>query len=314
MTDFINLQLPVGRIVWGNPIKGNQKKNYTTKEVVVSQKTGQPVTEWACGIAIPKDQYELHVKPILESAAFSLYPNGVPHGFSWKVTDGDSVDQNGNPYSAKTGYAGHMVLKISTEAFAPPMYRDANGAWVQLTETEVKTGDFVIATLQVKAHNNNSGGIYLNPSSYAFVGYGEEIRNTPSPDQVYGNLSNVALPPGASATPIAPAAAAQGIPAGQPTPTPVQGVPQQMPGVPPQQPVQQPAPAQPVQQPVPAQPVQQPAPAQPVQQPATLPPHAADYPAQGNAQPVQSVQPQQPSGVATPVATTAMPVTGYPTS
>jgi hypothetical protein len=51
-----------------------------------------------------------------------------------------------------------------------------------------------------------TSGLYINPETIEFIGYGQEIVNTPQvdPTAVFGGNA-VALPPGASAQPVAPA-------------------------------------------------------------------------------------------------------------
>lgn len=117
----IHTGLVPGRIVWGHPAKSKPKtqKNPQTggNEVVI--KDGQPVQQWSFGVAFPKDHFQSVIWPAMAQEAATGYPNGVPRNFSWKYVDGDSVDNRGQPYSLREGYAGCIVLAISTEAYAP---------------------------------------------------------------------------------------------------------------------------------------------------------------------------------------------------
>lgn len=204
-----NLQLPVGRIVWGHPIKSQQKRDQQTRAVIL--KDGKPVDQWSFGLAIPAQDFVQRVWPAMEAEAKSGFPQGIPPTFSFKYKDGtNGVDRSGKPYNTREGYAGHYVLTIATEAFAPPVYKFENGSYRQLVENEIKCGDYVLATinLQVNVPQNKSHtpGIYINPRGVLLVGYGKEIVGAAAdPTQIFGQQPpQFQLPPGASMTPIAP--------------------------------------------------------------------------------------------------------------
>jgi len=210
------LELPVGRIVNGNPAVAEQKTNFQTGEVVI--KNGIPVTEWRCSLAIPKDVFMRDVYPKLVEEAGKVFPNGVGADFSWKVVDGDSPatpKRSKVPYNVREGYPGHFILKLSTEAFAPPIYKNENGQWRQLAPHEIKCGDYVVANIQVKAHANNDGGLYLNPNGFNHVGYGKEIASlNTTPETMFAG--KYTLPPDASVMPVAPAMGMPAMPAAAP--------------------------------------------------------------------------------------------------
>lgn len=288
------LNLPVGRIVWGNPANSQVKRNFTTKQPVL--KEGKQIDEWACGVAIPKDQFMAQVWPFMQQEAMKVYPNGVPRDFSWKMTDGDSIDDKGQPFNKREGYAGHYILKISTEAFAPSIYKFENGAYRQVAANEIKCGDYVVVNVQIKAHTNNSGGLYINPNGFELVGYGPYIASSgvANPEDMFKNQQH-ALPPGASAVPVSNNAAAGA----------------SMPGMPPQGYGTMPAPTA-------TYPQQNYAPAAiPVQQ--QLPPPAHDFVQNAGVQQFPQQFPAQPAAYpqanALPVAGGIAPVaTMYPTN
>lgn len=205
-----NINLPVGRIVWGNPAVSQIKRNYTTKQPVL--KDGKEIDEWACGIAIPKEEFTSKVWPFLHQEASKIYPNGVPRDFSWKYTDGDSVDEKGQPYNKREGYAGHYILKISTEAFAPSIFKFENGAYRQIAQDEIKCGDYVVPNVTIKAHSNNSGGLYINPNGFELVGYGSKIVSSyANPEEMF-KRQQYQLPAGATLTPSSNAPVNAGMP------------------------------------------------------------------------------------------------------
>jgi hypothetical protein len=212
---------PVGRIVWGHPGKSQVKKDQKTKQPIL--RDGKPVEQWAFGVAFPKDVFNAQVWPQLHAEASTVYPQGFPPTFSWKFKDGDSIDRAGKPYSAREGYAGHFVLTISTEAFAPPMFKFENGAYRQITAEEIKCGDYIVLNLNAKANKpidvSHTPGIYINPNGIELVGYGQEIVSAGAdPDALFGAGGHQrALPPGASLTPVSSAPTGAAMPA---TPTP----------------------------------------------------------------------------------------------
>lgn len=250
MADIIT---PAGRIVWGNPLNGRDKTD-NNNQVVINPQTGQPVKQWSFGLAIPKNECGALFQAMQQEAA-ALFPTGVPQNFAWKFKDGDGLDDKGIPFANREGYAGCVVLSISTEAFAPRVVRLVGGSYQQMVEG-IKTGDYVRVAIGIKGHAGKPGvrgsvpGLYINPSMIEFIGYGQEIISGPDASTLFGGQS-VALPPGASATPVA---SAQPMPTGYPQP----GAPVAAPAPVPQAPAyQQPAaPGMPGNFPQPAQPGQ----------------------------------------------------------
>ena len=226
-----------GRIVWGNPAKAQIKKDQQTKQPVL--RDGQPVQQWAFGVAFPKDYFEAHIWPALAQEAAAGYPNGTPRNFSFKYVDGDGVDNKGQPYSTREGYAGCYVLTISTEAFAPPIYkRNAQGMFDQVPVEGIKTGDYVALGLTIKVNvptnPTHTPGLYINPIAIELVGYGTEIHSVGAvdPNALFGG-HQYQLPAGASTTPpvTAGAVAMPGMAAPMAAPAPMQQAPAAAPGM-----------------------------------------------------------------------------------
>ena len=225
---------PVGRIVWGHPGKAQKKTDQKTKQPIL--RDGKQVEQWAFGIAFPKDVFNAQIWPQLHAEAATVYPQGFPPTFSWKFKDGDSVDRQGKPYSAREGYAGHYVLTVSTEAFAPPMFKFENGAYRQITADEIKCGDYVVLNLNAKANKpvdvSHTPGIYINPNGLELVGYGQEIVSAGAdPDAMFGaggQRPGYALPAGASTTPISSAPSGAAMPGHAPA-APVAAAPAPLP-------------------------------------------------------------------------------------
>lgn len=221
-----------GRIVWvnGDLFKGRPKLDMNTKQPVIDQKTGQQVIEYGFGLAVPKTLFTqenmavgrpAEIWAAMYEEAFQLYPNRqLPPAFALKFKDGDGIDDKGVSFAQREGYAGHYVFALTTR-LPIKFFRFENNSNIQVNEG-IKCGDYVNVQVQIKAHGavgTAKPGLYLNPMAVQFLGYGKEIINTPSGDQIFG-VAAPAMPVGASATPIAPAGmlVPQGVPQAAPQP------------------------------------------------------------------------------------------------
>ncbi|MFM6929440.1 MAG: hypothetical protein ACKOX6_13310 [Bdellovibrio sp.] len=205
-----------GRIVWvaGDLFKGKPKTDQNTRQPIIDQKTGLQKIEFGFGLAVPKSVLNQmgagepgEIWRVIHEEAQAMYQGRqVPPAFAWKYKDGDSVDQNGVPFAQREGYAGCLVFACTTSIpikfFKFDQQLNQN---IQVNEG-IKCGDYVNVQLSVKAHpaiGQGKPGLYLNPNAVQLIGYGKEIVNAPSGDQVFGTQAPP-LPPGASATPVAP--------------------------------------------------------------------------------------------------------------
>lgn len=268
----IEVMGPVGRIVWGHPTKPQPKKHMDgpQKGQPIIGPDGQPVMQWSFGYAIPVAEFQQHVWPAMAAEAATGYPNGVPPRFSWKMKQEGEIDNKGQPYGQREGYAGHVVLTVTSNNFAPQVVRfnPQTGQYDAVAADQIKPGDYVAVKLNFKvnvATGTNTPSLYVNPVIVDFVGHGKEIvsQGAVNPMEALGGRQ-YQLPPGASATPVSSAPLGTAMP-GAPMAQPQPGQPMQMPGQTPQyqspQPMQMP-PGAPMAQPQPGQPVtQQPAPA-----------------------------------------------------
>lgn len=314
-----NVLTGVGRIVWGNPAKSQIKKDPTTKQPVI--RDGQQVEQWAFGVAFPKAEFEQMIWPYMAQEAAVGYPNGVPGRFSWKYKDGDGIDSNGRRYSDREGYAGHYVLTVTTEAFAPPIHKWNPGIndYVKIGENEIKTGDYVRLNLNMKVNvptnPSHTPGLYINPNGVELVGYGTEIASSgPSANEMFGGQPVAQLPAGASATPLSSAPAGAQMPTGAPA-----GMPQAAPQT---APMAQPAPMGNPPAAAPAAPANMAPPATDFvanatgyQAPAAGMPQAAPAPMGNPTAPAPAAAPSPMPGAAPQMAAgTAQPATSYPTN
>lgn len=228
-----------GRIVWGG-VKPGVKRNYQTKQPVIDPKTGKEVIEWAFGLAIPKPSPQSQPHEVqnaqtfwntVQSEAAKVCPQGVPRDFHWKFEDGDGTKKDGSPFPEHS--KGCFIIACKTQ-LPLKLFAWEAGQLVQITEDQIKCGDYVQVQLNILGHGGVNAGMYINPSYVARVAHGQEIVNTPDPTTIFGNQAPP-MPMGGSATPQAP----QGLPMGGMMQ--MGGAPMQGPGFAPQmQPQQQP--------------------------------------------------------------------------
>lgn len=231
---------PTGRIVWGTPHVRQAVIDDKTKVQAIDVKTGQPIWEYAYGLAIPKDQIgNIWQAQTIEAAkvcngVVPPYAPDAKDSFAYKMIDGDSmapaVPARGipaRPYSEREGYAGCWVFAIKSRLPNPPPVFDwIDGRWQQVDPTnlrggnELKTGDYVQTGLSIDGHGGQSPGLYLNPEGIQFVGFGTLIQRGPDAAAMFGAAGPAQLPAGASSSPVggAPAGAAPMAMPGQPAP------------------------------------------------------------------------------------------------
>lgn len=270
-----------GRIVFGHPGKPRPKKDVRTKQVIL--KDGQPVQQYVFGIAIEKNTFinqpiapaNMSVWQMMQNEAKAAFPNGIPQNFSYKFKDGDGVDSKGQPFANREGYAGHYVVTISTEGFAPPLYKQDGSGYRQITPEEIKCGDYVAVSVTIKyngAVSPNTPGLYVNPNGIIHIGYGQEIVSSgQDPEEMFAGfqaqqfagmtqtpvMSNAPMPSAMVAAPMGYPAPAAPMPAA-PLPQPAHDFVRNAMGQPPAAPM-------------PAAPMGYPAPAQPGYPPASIP-------------------------------------------
>lgn len=210
-----NLKTPVGRIVMGNLYRPRTTDMEGRPLLFkTGAKAGQPRNDYFFAVAIPKGA-EVSAGygkfnwaatpwggPIYQAGlAFRADAATVP-GFSWKVADGDDATPNGkgNALATREGCPGHWILYFGGSN--PPRICDAKGEQAITEVDAVKPGHFV----QVGFYVDNNGsqtkpGLYLNTLAVAHQGYGPEIFT--GVDTKSFGFGQEALPPGASAVPLA---------------------------------------------------------------------------------------------------------------
>ncbi len=202
-----------GRWIWGSPLVSRVKMNQNVNPPVPAlDSNGNKIDQWSFGVAYTKQDFAQHIWPALQYEAASIYPNGFPQDFAWKFKDGDvDLDGNNKPLRDKEGYAGHMVLAVSTEAFAPKVVQLMQGIYqaISVGQTGLKCGDYFRLALNIVGHGKKPGtqskpGLYLNPTLCEWIGVGKEIFQGPDAMQVLGGQAFTALPAGATPIGAAP--------------------------------------------------------------------------------------------------------------
>ena len=211
MGELVTVITPVGRFVQGDAFAGSDKDHQGRPK---TDKAGNPKMQWFVGLAIAKTDpgWAALWQTITEVAQrdFPAGEYGAPN-FAWKVVDGDAQVNAG-----KEGFPGHFILRC-TSGFAPTVHDNTPQALVLTDPNTVKRGYYVRLSLSIRGNGepaNGKPGLYLNLGMVQFCGYGPEIRGGPDPVAVFA--APAALPPGASATPVATG------PAPAPAPTPGQ--------------------------------------------------------------------------------------------
>lgn len=216
-TDFLT---PVGRLVQGDPFEA-QTKNMRGQPLVTM--SGQPTQRYFIAVAFRKDDanFGAFYAKLVEVARGS-FPNlfnaqgqcSHPR-FSWKLMDGDGVDENGKSNATKEGFAGHWVVKFSS-SFAPRCFHAGRyQPHEQIQDRNaIQRGYFVRVAGTIEGNDSEQKpGLYVNLPMVELAGVGPVITSGPDAASVFGGAAP-ALPQGAQPLPMnAGAPAMPGMPA-----------------------------------------------------------------------------------------------------
>ena len=204
-TDFLT---PVGRLVQGDPFEA-QTKNMQGQPLVTM--SGQPTQRYFIAVAFRKDDanFGAFYQKLVEVARGS-FPNlfnaqgqcSHPR-FSWKLMDGDGVDENGKSNATKEGFAGHWVVKFSS-SFAPRCFHAGHyQPHEQIQDRNaIQRGYFVRVAGTIEGNDNaQKPGLYVNLSMVELAGVGPVITSGPDAAAVFGGAAP-ALPQGAQPLPM----------------------------------------------------------------------------------------------------------------
>lgn len=237
MTDStIRLNLPVGRVIKGNPYKERPKLDNFGKPKI--DKNGQPETEYFVMVAIPKTPGIVHWGSEVWGRQIWDFGNQVypqvaqAPTFAWKIGDGDSATPNkkGKANNTLIGAPGHWLVSLSRwGGLGPFKIVNHDGSAYLLDDGVVQAGDMVEVPLTIRSNAPSpSPGLYLNAEVIAFVGFSPLGRIAQGVDPKSLGLGQsarpvtVATPIGGVAVAPAPAAlpAAAPPPPGAPAPLP----------------------------------------------------------------------------------------------
>lgn len=207
MADQLFIEL-CGRYVQGDAF-APQTRGYQGRPL--TDLAGNPKTEYFIAVAVAKEP--AGNANALYAAIYGKAQQDFTTGewqlpsFKWKVEDGDAGKNVGKPWAP-----GTVLFKLKTK-FPPTIYDQAGQQIVD--PNLLKRGNFVRVSVGVQGNKNTgaNAGMYLNLGSIQLIGYGEEISGGRSFEETF--TTPAVLPPGASATPVAPAAAMPGAPPGQ---------------------------------------------------------------------------------------------------
>ena len=106
-TEFLT---PVGRLVQGDCFEPQTKdQNGVPLTIKTGPNAGQPTQKYFVAVAFKKTDAEFaKLKAMFEATARAAFPQLFPTpggpcvnlNFSWKIVDGDGLDQNGKPNSS----------------------------------------------------------------------------------------------------------------------------------------------------------------------------------------------------------------------
>jgi hypothetical protein len=172
---------------------------------------------------------------------FTGKPGCTHPRMTFKISDGDGVDGEGQPNNRKEGWAGHWVVHFSSNT--PPRVFDVNVGLLpeqQLQESSgrVLPGDFIAVQGNCEANvGSETPGVYMNHSMVCFVATGPRIVSGPKASEAFANVTAAGLPPGcvpgatpATVAPLPPASggvpapAVPSVPAGASTVPPAPGI------------------------------------------------------------------------------------------
>lgn len=208
----IQILFPPGRMVQGSLYRPFDKNRDGTPRVYPPghAKAGQPKINYFFAIAIEKKGERAWWETVWGAQIVALAQAEWPQGqwqqttFAWKIDDGDSQVPNKNQrVNARTeGMPGHWIVELSS--MQAPKVWELNSAKqpVALTTPDtVKLGYFVEVHATVKSNESkDSPGVYINYNHVVFVGMGKEISSGPDVNAI--QFGRVALPAGASQSPL----------------------------------------------------------------------------------------------------------------
>jgi len=204
---------PVGRLVQGDPFEA-QTKNMQGQPLLTQ--SGQLTQRYFIAVAFAKNDpqwpaFETLIKGVARADFpqwFDATGRCTHPRFSFKIADGDGVDDNGKPNANKEGFAGHWVVKFSSSFPPRCFYAGKYAPHEQIQDSNaIRRGYFVRVAGTIEGNGQaNKPGVYVNLGMLELAGVGPEIVSGPDASAVFGSAP-AALPMGAAPLPMHAAAA-----------------------------------------------------------------------------------------------------------
>ena len=193
-----NFLTPVGRLVQGDCFEAQTKDLQTGQLLTVKTgpNAGQPTVKYFVAVAFAKTDpafatFRQQAEGVARRAFPQLFPNGgacINPNFSWKIIDGDGVDQNGKSNATKEGFPGHWVVRFASSypprCFAAGKYQPHE----QLTDPKsIPRGHYIrVAGKMSDNIPSNKPGLYMNLDMVEWNHIGDVIVSGPDASTVFG--------------------------------------------------------------------------------------------------------------------------------
>ncbi len=163
---------PVGRVVQGHPLD-KQDKNMQGQPLMTQ--SGQPTQRFFVALAFQKTDASFgQLFGLMQQVAQASFPGMVllpPSDprcrFSWKIADGDGMDDNNKPNANKPGFAGCWVVKFQSSYVPKCYYAGKYRPEDQITDPKfIKRGWYARIAGTIEGNGQaNKPGLYMNLSS-----------------------------------------------------------------------------------------------------------------------------------------------------
>lgn len=179
-TPSLQLLLPVGRLIAGNPYAAETKNADGTPKI--NKKTGEPSPEWFVGFAIPKVPGQ-QWQQTPWGAQIASFANqycadfiGRP-GFAWKIQDGDSQIPNtkGRKNCDDPNKRGNWIIACASK-FGPTLKMLDAGSLRDVPPDFIKKGHWVEPYVSIRANTDSRNpGLFLSATAICWREVGPEI-------------------------------------------------------------------------------------------------------------------------------------------
>jgi hypothetical protein len=198
---------PVGRLVQGNCFEGQTKDQQGNPYLIKNgPNKGQPMTKFFIAVAFAKnDPAWPAFHKLLEDTARRDFPTLFPNpaspcvnpNFAFKIIDGDGADQTGRLNSTKEGFAGHWVVRFSSQfppkCFATGKYQPHEQLQLQNGVNPIPRGHYVRVAGTIRGNDDTmKPGLYVSHSMVEWARIGDVITSGPDAASVFGGTAGAA--------------------------------------------------------------------------------------------------------------------------